>query len=550
MYLTVRVERGPASEQGASVMVDAPFQYRSEGSNPGVLYYTRLPANMSADDVVDHIVRRDWRFVVNAEQNFIAVFVTGRGEGQSWTLVRDRYGSQRVLMTTTKHGLLVTTNPWLVRDQSTRWNPEVVRQAIISRMLTEAALEEGVSVLPLWHGLTFDQTVGLVEIATGAEELTVRESRCRLSDGEAISQIKASILESYQQLDTEQPVAILLSGGVDSFVLTALAKQSIPRLIAYTPTWADEPNPELQRAVRFARQLDIEHRVITVAAEDFETCFFEMIEANGVPVRNYSSLTIHALFKAISERQIIYGEYADTLFGSFAIKSGMIDQTYSAMLRWIPGILLPRRIREIAPSIERVTTNKLVDISGMDEGFVERCLAHLGVGMAKKPNTESAASFSRISGIECNLRNDCCQHMVEIETSALLLGKTVVTPFYNGRMMALSNRLSTRQMFGASGVSVRRNFRQRTDGDVKPLLKALACEFIEPDAIYLKKLGFSIPFRKWVSHVDAVSGIQRYPGAKGAEQIWSSINLAYLANRVAAAADSDQQMFDSVPGCG
>ncbi len=532
MYLTINVNKGSPSGKGTEIRVNSPCMYKSTGENPGILYYTRLPSNMCEEEVIAKVVERDWDFVSITEYNFLIVFVPENQNRPSWTLVRDRYGSQRVLIRQAQDNLIVTSDPRAVRDGQTQWNPLALRYALVSRIITTVALEEGVSVLPLSNGLTYDREYGLDFIETGAKKLRIQESKNRFSDQELIERTKESIFESYRLLNRQEPVAVLLSGGVDSFILAATACQQFKNVKAYTPTWNEGENPELERAVVFAKKLNIEHHIVTISPEDFKLSFFETIEANGIPNRNYSSLVLHALIKNIPEENILYGEYADTLFGSFPIKTGIMDRKYAVLVGCIPSAIIPGRFKSLLSKVRNARLSQLIEIPFITEEFVEQCLCYVGVDFRCK-NYGEQKNFSRVSGIEFNLKTDCSQHMVEIETSALLLGKKIIAPFYNQRMVTISNSLSSRQMFGVSGLGIRRNFRKDTSRQVKPLLKKLACQFIEPEIIYKNKLGFPIPFNKWIkifekSHEEPK--FKRCFKRQGPEEIWSAINFMYLTD--------------------
>lgn len=534
MYITINIRKGSLRGDSAEIDVVSPHVYQSTGSNPGTLYYTRLPATMSEEDVIAKIAGKDWDFVSSAEYNFHAAFVPE--SRNALTLVRDRYGSQRVLIRETADHVTVTTDPQAVRHSDTRWNPLALRYALLSRILTEVALEDDVSVLPLLHGITYDKN-GLSVTPMGADKLRIQDAGNPASDEEIIEGIKESIYESYRSVTSKEPVAVLLSGGVDSFILAATACQVFDNVKAYTPTWEKGDNPELERAVVFAKKLGLEHYIVTITPDEFKTSFFDVINASGIPNRNYSSLVLHALFQRIPEENILYGEYADTLFGSFPVKAGIMDRKYAGVLRFIPDYFIPEPFKSTCYQIKNHGLGQLIEIPSITEKFIENNLGYLGVEADKNRLPVQDKSFTRVSGTEFNLKTDCSQHMLEIETSALLLGKKIIAPFYNERMVALSNRLTSRQMFGPSKLSIPHNFRKDTSKQVKPLLKQLACQFIEPEAIYLEKLGFPTPFPLWIKDFvipEKEVYCKIYSESENSEQAWSALNLMYLTNRQCA----------------
>lgn len=532
MYLTITVNQ-VSSEERPVVSVNAPHTYKSTEAHPGTLYYTRLPSNMREEDVIARIVEKNWDFVTTSEFNFLIVFVSDNKHQQGFTLVRDRYGSQRVLISKTQNRLVVTTDPRAVKHSQTQWNPSGLYHALASRITATVALEDDVSVLPLSNGLVYDTENTLDLIETGAEELKIFERTNRFSDQELINRIKNSIFDSYCSISPEEPVAVLLSGGVDSFILAATASKYFKNVIAYTPTWNEGENPELERAVVFAKKLGIEHHVVTITPEDFKQAFFETVTANGIPNRNYSSLILHSLLKNISEENILYGEYADTLFGSSSIKAGVLDRKYATLFCLVPSFLAPVRYRNLIENVKNTRLSQLIEIPAITEDFVDHYLIDLGVDVIRPEVFEKDKAFTRVSGIEFNLKTDCSQHMIEIETSALLLNKKFITPFYNKHMVEISNSLSNPQMFGPSELSIRKNFRKETSHHVKPLLKQLACQYIEPETIYKKKLGFPVPLKnmlKAFKRSQENQQLERCFEHRNPEEVWSAINFVYLTN--------------------
>ncbi|MGD8661354.1 MAG: asparagine synthase-related protein, partial [Desulfobacterales bacterium] len=62
--------------------------------------------------------------------------------------------------------------------------------------------------------------------------------------------------------------AISLSGGLDSSIVAAIARQFNPNLVLFTGTIAKAPGPDLENAKRMAKFLDLEHRIYKISDED------------------------------------------------------------------------------------------------------------------------------------------------------------------------------------------------------------------------------------------------------------------------------------------
>ncbi|WP_169727252.1 asparagine synthetase B family protein [Aliagarivorans marinus] len=352
------------------------------------------------------------------------------------------------------------------------------------------------------------------------------------SDQQLKDEIKQNILLQYQRAYTQhKEVAVLLSGGVDSFLLCALAQQVFDRVLAYTPYWKEGSNPELERAKQLAAAIGVEQRLVEFDPVSVPEVLSRLVNTTGGAVRNFSSIVLDTCIQRLASEHglVVYGEYADTLFGSNTIRRCLIDSRYTRILNWlIPNAVTPliRRIggkfrvamdlRESSPLQKGLNLFACSDYQGFSE-----LLQRLGLGHGEPTNVfawsepmDEQMQFYRCQEMALSL--DVYQHMVEIESSASHWGVKVLTPFSNQEMLQLSSKLSYVQYFGRSELSVFKNFRRDTSLEVKPLLRELACEFCSPSLIYARKYGFNVPFSRWLAEPLAESV------AKLVEQGWLS----------------------------
>ncbi|WP_100643219.1 asparagine synthase-related protein [Alteromonas facilis] len=537
-FLTIDITHPTDSHKSCAINSNAPNTYIANIEDSSkTLLYTRLPSGLSAEELMIKIERKDWRFIATSEYNFVVALIVESKQGTSVTLIRDRFASQRVLISETPHKTLITTDPNHPILRSKPWDPKAIVRALSSRIVTNSALEKEIQVLPFLQGISISTSRKLQYFNTHDSSLSIEKSSNSISDASAIKGIKQSLKNTFQELQTDEPIAVLLSGGVDSFILAATAAQYFDSVIAYTPDWSDGENPELERAKRFAETLQIPHKIIQINEQDFIQAFDELINAIGVPIRNYSALVLHSLLKHIDETDILYGHYADTLFGSSQIKSGIIDAKLLKVAKYVPSKLMPIAIRRTLEKIKASGLRDLVVIPEIADDVITKQLYAMGYENPQVTQHEHRADFSRERAIEFNIAVSCSHQIFELETSALHMGKRIVSPFYNASMLEISNRLSDQQMFGLSGASLIKSFKQDTSDQVKPLLKQLACEYIEKDAIYQKKLGFPIPRDQWVRALLSSNTSPLYSDhlAKlelmNTETVWSLFNINYLNDK-------------------
>lgn len=125
---------------------------------------------------------------------------------------------------------------------------------------------------------------------------------------------------SMKRLIADVPVCTLLSGGVDSSLITAMIAKHRPDVVAYTVSF-DDDSPDLIAAKEIAAYLGIEHRIVNVAPPtdaDIADAIWTVEVANRVIVE--IATLIRPLAARIREdgfRVVLSGEAADEIFGGY-----------------------------------------------------------------------------------------------------------------------------------------------------------------------------------------------------------------------------------------
>ncbi|MGA3204099.1 MAG: asparagine synthase (glutamine-hydrolyzing) [Bryobacteraceae bacterium] len=131
------------------------------------------------------------------------------------------------------------------------------------------------------------------------------------------------------RLRADVPVAIFLSGGIDSSVIAAECARQGSRIEAFTADFGGG-HPDLAHAARVAEHLGLRHEVLPIEARDAVTGLPELLWHYDEPFADSSSIPSFALARALSGRYkvVLNGEGGDEAFGGYrhyehiAVKQG------------------------------------------------------------------------------------------------------------------------------------------------------------------------------------------------------------------------------------
>lgn len=121
-------------------------------------------------------------------------------------------------------------------------------------------------------------------------------------------------------LIADVPVAVALSGGLDSSVVAAAASTLHPGLQAFTFTLSSCDDPEVRHAAKLCQHLGMEHRVAKFTTGNSEGWLRKLAWHLEEPIANINGLLSYglaALVRAQGFKVILVGEGADELFAGY-----------------------------------------------------------------------------------------------------------------------------------------------------------------------------------------------------------------------------------------
>lgn len=296
-----------------------------------------------------------------------------------------------------------------------------------------------------------------------------------------------------RQLVADTPVTTFLSGGIDSSLVSVIAKEYKPDIEAITVDFDGSSHTELPFAQQVATLYDIPLHVCKVGPEEVEEALSEVIRAYDDPIADSSIVPTYLLnkhTKALGFKVALAGDGADELFFGYAWHEQFARlEQLRPLLRYIPQAILPKKYERIGSICkEKLATERYRRL--VYDRFTTREVSRLfniptpNNSAYLYDNVLSCAfeiSTMRTLDIKTFLLDDI---LYKVDIASMRHGVEVRVPYLDIDMVTVALQLSQRQAFPKN---------QR-----KFILKEIAKDYLPEDIVYRKKHGFSAPMQELI----------------------------------------------------
>jgi asparagine synthase (glutamine-hydrolysing) len=246
-------------------------------------------------------------------------------------LVRDRFGKKPLYLARDQGGVL-----WFASELRAlleagiprSGRPDLLGHAAVHGWINgRLAPLEGVERIPPGTLLSVDlDTLAVAERRwydpAGAVDPELARELSGLSRGRLTARLDESLRAAVtRRLMSDVPLGTMCSGGLDSSLVTAIARDAHPSITAFNASARDDPAlDEGPWAERVATVLGVELRTIDVTVDSWRQALVAAVEHYEYPLAHESSVPIAAiasLARAHGVKVLLTGEGADELFGGY-----------------------------------------------------------------------------------------------------------------------------------------------------------------------------------------------------------------------------------------
>jgi asparagine synthase (glutamine-hydrolysing) len=358
------------------------------------------------------------------------------------------------------------------------------------------------NVIPLPKGTLLE--IDLPSMETTAHKFFTLYYNYTITDKEeAIAKVSDMLCHAVERhLISDAPIGLFLSGGLDSSLLTVLAKRSIPdKLRTLSIVFEDEKYSEKHFQEIIIKQTNAIHRSFLITEKDFTECLPDIMQAMDQP----SSDGINSYFackyaKEYGLKAAISGLGADELFGGY---ESFNRSRYINSVKRLPDFVF--QAAGIFPDDRRkkikflslkgglgeylfnrgfFTPSEVADLLDCDKKEVDQVLQRMQSHIPAF--TEKLLPEEKISYLETNLYMQN-QLLKDMDYMSMWHGIEVRVPFLDRELMELI-------------YSIHPDIRYSAAQSKYLLIEAFSKDV--PEEIWKRaKRGFSFPFEQWMKQV-------------------------------------------------
>jgi len=312
-----------------------------------------------------------------------------------------------------------------------------------------------------------------------------------------------------QQLVSDVPVGVLLSGGVDSSIITAYASKHYQgKIDTYSVGFDFEKGVnELPMAHKVANHFDTNHHELVVSGHQLPDVLEDLIDHHGVPFGDAANIPLYLMAKELKGnlKVVLQGDGGDEMFGGYRSYKLLQNNSFwnfaskfNYLLKGFPsGDKLNRLLRVLEIFSYKKEYKKMAYLSTTDtkdNSLFNLLKKDTKLILAK---TDPFDNFKkRISGLK---NYDLAHQMMCLDTSIQLpniflekVDRATMAFGIEARVPFLDNNLSQFALSIPSNLKIRGR-------SGKWILKESMKDIIPDYVLNAKKTGFGVPYSYWLS---------------------------------------------------
>jgi asparagine synthase (glutamine-hydrolysing) len=310
------------------------------------------------------------------------------------------------------------------------------------------------------------------------------------------------------RLVSDVPLGAIVSGGIDSSLITAMAVRAKSAPLDTFCVGFDDPDlDERKFAARMAEYCGTRHHDFVMSDSDFAAQLLPLTWANDAPLTHPNAVPMHMVFRYAREvagvKVVLSGEGADELFGGYSWYASVAraqrlrSMAAPALIAWmLPPMGRIRTLRRILRGDYPLESNGVTSA----ENWGDLGITAEGIRPWRRSAFERKGERASIESLylydQLTYLPPLLQRQDRMSMAAGVEARVV---FLDHHLVELANSM--------------RDSQKRPHGVRKGFLRALAAEWIPDDLLARPKVGFVLPLAKWLSKGGALFQMRDFLGS-------------------------------------
>lgn len=326
----------------------------------------------------------------------------------------------------------------------------------------------------------------------------------KINDGNMLELIRSSVRDAvHKRLESDVPMGVYLSGGLDSAIVTALAREKLDELHTFSVGFEEARFNELDYAEIVSKAFTTIHHTKMVESIDFYEMTKRVVDQYDQPFGDCSAIPTMLLNKFAKEHITVAltGDGGDEAYGGYdryRLSRAADPKSY------IPNLMV------WSPAARGQILNPVMHANILDAGSTEKFLLS-----RVNPVRDVVANMLTID-THTYLVNDI---IVKMERAAMAYSIEARSPFLDPNVFAVAHSIPSSEKVGPlSG---------------KNILKHAFVDMIPEAVILREKRGFSVPVSDWLRRPDGIKLLTEtiWREAFGEFEVFDKNNVRDIANQ-------------------
>ncbi len=338
------------------------------------------------------------------------------------------------------------------------------------------------------------------------------------------SDLKEVLLQAVaKRLQGDFKVAALLSGGVDSSFVSAIAKKLQGSLTTYSIGYREQKYSELPYAKEVAKFIGSEHIEIIFGKEDFFEVFERLLEHFDEPIGDSASLPLYFLMEQIKRdgfRVVLSGEGGDEIFLGYRQYFEFLDLYKAKDLKyknWLKNYFRAH----FSPNKEWEWYKRVFSDEPIFRSSCE-VFTDLQKNLFLRQNVRDGESVEFLELFLQEWQESGWQKEVDFFTFLDLRVRLESLYLQKLDLVSMAHTIEARTPLLDKEVLFSAFSKEERAKEAKFLLKQIAKKYIPQSIIERKKRGFSYPMIEWIQksiYIQKIVSINNEAGFFDAKQL-------------------------------